>query len=168
MTHDQHIKELQEKAREIFVENGAEIEHTRWSKWQSYFFSKCEIKPQGHVGGMDDRYMYFALSNDLYQRWVRQINTPYSELSEEEKESDRREVRSYNAILDTLISDTYRAAYKAGVRAVLDSENAKDLAYLATGYAETLSDMQRVSQFVLKTNRLISHATTLLADEKQT
>ena len=45
------IKELLDE----FVEKGANLEHERWSGWQSYFFSKCQVKPQSQVNGMDDR-----------------------------------------------------------------------------------------------------------------
>jgi hypothetical protein len=73
------------------IEILANIEHIRWAKWQKYFFSKCIIKPQHEVGGMDDRFVYFSLSKDLFERWNRQIETPYSGLSEGEKDSDRKE-----------------------------------------------------------------------------
>lgn len=78
-----------------FIEKGADLEHDRWAKWQKYFFSKCLIKPQHEVGGQDDRFVYFALPKDLYERWNRQIDTPYIDLSEQEKESDREQVRPY-------------------------------------------------------------------------
>ena len=90
---------------ENFIEKGAAIEHKRWSGWQEYFFSKCQIKPQHEVDGMDDRYVYFALPKDLYERWLRQIATPYEQLSEPEKESDRREVRSYLPLLETYTTE---------------------------------------------------------------
>lgn len=87
---------------EEFIEKGADIEHDRWAKWQKYFFSKCQIKPQSEVGGMDDRYVYLALPKDLYERWNRQIETKYSDLSEQEKESDRVEVRKYIPLIEEL------------------------------------------------------------------
>jgi hypothetical protein len=83
------FKNTRVEEREL-IEKLADIEHTRWSKWQEYFFSKCLFKKDV---GFDDRYVYFALSKDLYERWVRQINTSYAELSEAEKESDRKEAR---------------------------------------------------------------------------
>lgn len=93
-----------EEIIEEFIEKGADLEHERWSGWQSYFFSKCQVKPQSQVGGMDDRYVYFALPKDLYERWGRQMNTPYSELSEQEKESDRKEVRQYLPLIDSILT----------------------------------------------------------------
>ena len=83
------------EGQEKIIEHFANLEHKRWSKWQKYFFSKCQTKPQSEVGGMDDRYVYLALPKDLYDRWNRQIETPYSELSEQEKQSDKNEVMPY-------------------------------------------------------------------------
>ena len=60
----------------------ADIEHTRWSGWQEYLHSKCIknsdgslIIPAGYVFHLE-----------------RLIKTPYSELTEKEKDSDRAEV----------------------------------------------------------------------------
>lgn len=39
----------------------------------------------------------------LIKRWERQIDTPYSELSEAEKESDRKESRNYLPIIDNIL-----------------------------------------------------------------
>lgn len=86
MTH------TKEELLKEFVEDGAELEHSRWSKWQSYFFGKCDIET-------DDKNAYMTLPIEFYQRWLRQIETPYGGLSELEKESDRREVRSYLPLL---------------------------------------------------------------------
>lgn len=89
---------------ERFVEGGADLEHDRWARWQKYFFSHCQFKPQGEVGGMDDRYVYFALPKDLYEMWVRKIKTPYAELTEQEKESDRKETRNYLPLVSSAVS----------------------------------------------------------------
>lgn len=89
----------------IMMEKFAALEHERWAKWQKYFFSKCQIKPQSQVNGMDDRYVYLALPKDLYERWLRQIETPYSELSEQEKESDREQVSPYLEEFSTLLDE---------------------------------------------------------------
>jgi hypothetical protein len=97
---------LEQRLREEFVEKGADLEHNRWARWQKYFFSKCQIKPQHEVGGNDDRYVYFALRKDLYERWTRQIETTYADLSEAEKESDRKETRNYLPLLSHAIAET--------------------------------------------------------------
>ncbi|BAY12777.1 hypothetical protein [Calothrix sp. NIES-2098] len=48
----------------------AELEHIQWSHWTAYMLDN--------------------LTPENIDRWRRQINTPYSELSEVEKESDRK------------------------------------------------------------------------------
>lgn len=105
---------MQEKTLEEFIEKCADLEHERWSKWQSYFFSKCSLKPQSQVNGMDDRYVYLALPKDLYERWIRQMNTKYTDLSEQEKESDRVEVRKYIPLLKDFISSREEKAREEG------------------------------------------------------
>lgn len=63
----------------------AEIEHTRWSDWQRYFHSKCQRNadgsltvPAGYVAALE-----------------RLIETPYADLTEEQKDNDRNEVDRY-------------------------------------------------------------------------
>lgn len=75
-----------EKALDGLVEVLASIEHDRWSHWQRYMHSKCI--PQGREGAL-------LIPGDLVKRWEEQIATPYSELSEAAKESDREQVRKY-------------------------------------------------------------------------
>ena len=77
-------KEIEEK----FVEKGAELEHDRWARWQEYMFSKFVE----HENGKGE---YLCLHKDFWKRWNRQIDTKYIDLSEEEKESDRKETRNY-------------------------------------------------------------------------
>lgn len=93
-------KEQTNSWEEDFVEKGADLEHTRWSKWQEYFFSKCKT---GKIDE-DDKDVVLVLPRALYDRWWLQINTLYSELTEPEKESDRREVRQYLPLIRDLLS----------------------------------------------------------------
>ena len=60
----------------------ANLEHERWAGWMKYLFSKCTFNEDGTA-----TIPVWAVEN-----WQRQMNTPYSELSEKEKESDRAEV----------------------------------------------------------------------------
>lgn len=58
----------------------AEYAHEAWSGWMKYMFDKT--LPEKLYNGE-------VIPRDLVKRWQRQMNTPYAELSEEEKESDR-------------------------------------------------------------------------------
>ena len=88
------------KIEEWFVEKGADLEHSRWAKWQKYMFSKMyEVKG---IGGEPTGDM--TLPKEFVDRWFLQIDTPYSELSEEEKESDRKETRNYLSLLTQVLS----------------------------------------------------------------
>ena len=82
------------KALDELVETLASVEHERWSHWQRYLHSKCV--PQGDDGAL-------LIPADMVKRWEKQIATPYSELTDEEKESDREQVRKYlTLIVDVL------------------------------------------------------------------
>lgn len=67
------------------LEELANIEHERWSHWQKYMHSKGERKSDGSL----------VIPAEFVEKWELQISTPYSKLSEEEKESDRDQVRKY-------------------------------------------------------------------------
>jgi hypothetical protein len=71
------------------IEELAAIEHERWSHWQQYLHEQCERLPDGGL----------AIPAHLVTRWEKQIETPYDQLSEEEKESDREQVRRVLPIL---------------------------------------------------------------------
>lgn len=64
----------------------AAIEHERWADWQRYVHSK--MTPSADDG-------IWLIGEAFIDRWERQIRTPYAELTEEEKESDRNQVRRY-------------------------------------------------------------------------
>jgi hypothetical protein len=71
------------------IEQLSDVEHERWSHWQRYLHSKCERTPDGSL----------VIPAHLVERWESQMNTPYSALSDEEKESDREQVRRYLPII---------------------------------------------------------------------
>lgn len=82
-----------ESWEEEFIEEAAAMEHDRWAHWQKY----C------HSTGIRDS-SGIRLTIDSIERWERQINTPYNELTEKEKESDRFEVRKYLPLISSLLS----------------------------------------------------------------
>lgn len=67
---------------EQLIEKLAAAEHASWSRWMNYLFSKCSQTPGGHL----------TIPAGLVQHWERQIDTPYADLSESEKQMDRDEV----------------------------------------------------------------------------
>lgn len=67
------------------LEELAAVEHERWSHWQRYMHSECEATDDGGL----------LIPPQLVEQWTTQLNTPYSALSEREKESDREQVRRY-------------------------------------------------------------------------
>ena len=67
----------------------AAVEHERWSHWQRYLHSRCE---RGEDGSL-------TIPPALVSRWEQQMSTPYSQLSEDEKESDREQVRRYLSVM---------------------------------------------------------------------
>lgn len=72
-------------ASERFLERLAEIEHERWAHWQRYVHENCERQADGSL----------VIPAELVDRWEAQIRTPYAQLSEREKESDREQVLRY-------------------------------------------------------------------------
>ena len=67
------------------IEKLADIEHQRWADWQKYLHSKCIKDEKGNL----------IISAEFVKHLERQIETPYSELFEKEKESDREQVMRY-------------------------------------------------------------------------
>lgn len=66
------------------VEELADYAHKVWSGWMKHLFSLCKY-------GSEDGSI--AILKDSVDHWHRQIETPYRELSEREKDSDREEAR---------------------------------------------------------------------------
>ena len=67
------------------LETIAAVEHERWAHWQNYLHNQCNVRDDGSL----------VIPPDLAARWAHQMATPYSKLSEHEKESDREQAREY-------------------------------------------------------------------------
>jgi len=76
-----------------FIEKGANLEHQRWAKWQEYLHSKCIKNKDGSL----------TIPIEFVKHWESQIVSPYSDLSEREKESDRKEVIKYLPLINQLL-----------------------------------------------------------------
>ena len=70
---------------EAFIDCLAAVEHERWAHWQQYLHDQCQRTKDGSL----------IIPAELVTRWSAQITTPYTELSETERESDRDQVRRY-------------------------------------------------------------------------
>jgi hypothetical protein len=68
----------------------AEYAHEAWSGWMKYLFQKGKHQEDGT----------FSMPQWAVERWQRQMNTPYAELPEEEKKSDREEADKMLAIVE--------------------------------------------------------------------
>jgi hypothetical protein len=71
------------------LERLADLEHQRWSHWQRFVHSRCLPGPDGSL----------IIPAELVRRWEQQVSTPYSELTEREKDSDRDQVRRYLPVI---------------------------------------------------------------------
>lgn len=87
------------------IEQLADAEHASWARWMDYLFTRCDRL------GSDEA---LTIPADLVKRWRRQVDTPYADLSEREKQSDREEV----ALILPLIEAAHRRAAAPAQEAV--------------------------------------------------
>ena len=96
-----------EQLRKEFEENAASMEHDRWSSWQKYLHSLCTPHRILSLNTTTKEYEEIetgglVIGKDRVKHWERQISLPYSELTEQEKEYDRIEVRKYYPLIEEL------------------------------------------------------------------
>lgn len=91
------IKVMEGDELELF-ENLSFEQQEIWSSWMAYLFSRC--KPVGTPSRDDYGYLIPMV---WVRRWERQINASYKEMSEEEKESDRDQVRKFWPLIEPLL-----------------------------------------------------------------
>lgn len=84
--------------RTSLIEALASVEHERWSHWQRYLHSQCELRDDGAL----------TIPAALVKRWSKQMSTPYHELSEHEKDSDREQVQRYLPIIAAALDEPRR------------------------------------------------------------
>ena len=69
-------------------EEVADLVHAVWARWMVHMFKQCEVVQGGAL-----------IPQPLVERWERQAHTPYKDLSEKEKESDRAIADEYLELL---------------------------------------------------------------------
>lgn len=67
----------------------AAIQYKIWSHWMRYLFSVCVCNEDASI----------TIPSDTAARWIKQMNTSYSDLSEQQKESDRHQADKVIAVL---------------------------------------------------------------------
>ena len=78
-------------SEKMLRESLADYAHEAWSGWMKYLYTKCSaIADDGAI----------LIPASLVERWERQMNTSYSDLPENEKESDRKEADKMIEIFD--------------------------------------------------------------------
>jgi hypothetical protein len=80
------------------IEQLAAVEHERWSHWQRYLHGKGVRQPDGSL----------LLPADLVARWAKQIDMKYADLEDQERESDREQVRKYLPLIASALEGLRR------------------------------------------------------------
>lgn len=78
---------------ELLLDQLAAAEHERWAHWQQYVHQQCQVGPDGSL----------TIPAELADRWAKQISTPFAQLTDAEKDSDRDQVRRYLPIIAAAI-----------------------------------------------------------------
>ena len=82
------------KSEEV-VEALSDVQHDIWSHWMQHQFSRFHESPcaDGAPG------FWFSVHPDDAGRWKRQMETPYEDLTEKEKDSDRDQAEKVLKVL---------------------------------------------------------------------
>ena len=78
------------------IEKLAELEHTQWAHWTEYMLKRLETLERDEDAS--DPYKVRREKG----HWRKQIKTPYSKLTEKEKEADRKWARKVLALLHSI------------------------------------------------------------------
>jgi hypothetical protein len=87
------------------IERLADAEHASWARWMEYLFSTCIPGPYGTL----------ILQPENIEHWRRQIETPYADLSEREKQSDRDEVAHIMPFIEAALAESTARADRFAV-----------------------------------------------------
>jgi hypothetical protein len=115
---------------EVLREQLAALCHEQWSGWMRHLFERCVLVENGP-------YKCPSPEPSWVHRWTRQMSTPFAELPENKKDSDRKEADRILAIVNTRATNERIAELEAALQHVLvcsgtpdDCENCKEAADL--------------------------------------
>ncbi len=72
-------------------ESLASVQHDIWAHWMRYLLSVCERSNDGR----------YIIPAEMANRWEKQINSVYIDLSEKEKDSDREQADKVLRLLES-------------------------------------------------------------------
>ena len=79
----------------------AALMHEIWGHWMKYLFSQC----WHNFGGTGEKDGSVTIPVQSVERWMRQMRTPYDELSEKEKDSDREQADKVLALIGKYVDE---------------------------------------------------------------
>lgn len=89
---------LSYKSKSIMQDALAEYSHNQaWSGWMNYMFSKGIMNEDGS----------WTMPKEYVDRWKRQTNTLYHNLSEQEKKSDLKQADKMLELIDIILFMEY-------------------------------------------------------------
>lgn len=141
---DSELRQLKEKL--------AAIEHERWADWQTWMHSKMVTN--------DNTDKWYHLPKRYFKWWQKQIKTPYADLSEKEKDSDREQVDRYWPLIEALLQQS-RSALLDEIEKILEDNNITEEMPVARTNSETESSYQPTLIQRSTINRLINVANSV-------
>ena len=105
----------------------ADVQHGIWAHWMRYQFSQCRRPDLADDGSL-------IIPADKVQRWQRQMDTEYADLSDKERESDRHQADKVLAVV--------RPALAVGALRIAELERERD--QLRTALAAANADRDAV------------------------
>lgn len=130
-----------------FIEKGADLEHDRWSRWQKYIMLVCfrEIETSG-------KNMVLEMPKKQWDNWHRQIMTLYADLSEREKESDRKETRNYLPLLEEALKDQREDILNEIVKWLEELKLEKEVFYAKPSVQKNISRLENKITNLIKSD----------------
>ena len=68
------------------IEEKADKQHQIWAHWMKYMFSQCDFELPSVLSAMENGSC--IIPKEKVDRWMKQMNTDYKDLSLKEKQSD--------------------------------------------------------------------------------
>ena len=90
--------------REELREELADLAHEVWAGWWRYQSTFGQTTPNSSM----------LLAGEKVTRWSRQARTPYEDLTEQEKQSDREIADRYMEIMDAYLAKTQQSLKSEG------------------------------------------------------